>query len=142
MQFMSLCTKLTNHVTVSAMTYLLPALMRMLKEEPERFQAVQESIQHVEPGCSHSKTTVTYIEDEREVMVLRGGVLTRMISKVRNICCSYSFCVASASSRLSSDTRYCMWSTTVKRFCKFIFNSFLNILANQWVCHIGNTILN
>lgn len=100
MQFMSLCTELISHVKASAMAHLLPALMKMLKEDPERFQTVRDSIRCVEPAYSHSETSMTCIEDEHEVMVLKDGVLTRIISKVRNICCSYTFCAA------GTDTRY------------------------------------
>ena len=104
-EFFTLLINLVKHVDLTSMQVVVPALLKMLREMPESFQSASQ--EHPEssvsgPGVAQDLTgsrppdspSLTYVEDETDIMVLKNEVLTEIIPKVR-------------SSRLSSTDSSC-----------------------------------
>ena len=86
MEFFQLCLNMNKRfVGVSSVQVVSPALMKMLTEHPECFSSILGTRETA--TASHSNTpgpSVTYNEDEHDIVVLKDGVLIKILPKVRS----------------------------------------------------------
>ncbi|XP_041932583.1 uncharacterized protein LOC121695635 isoform X1 [Alosa sapidissima] len=80
--FLEVCLIVAKHVTLSALKVIMPSLARRLGEDPEFLMAPDESHGYVNViGTRPKNPSIIYIEDDLDVIKLKKGVLTKVISK-------------------------------------------------------------